>query len=385
MRFGLLLSLFLIGCANSTNKCGDKVLLVWPDAAGAYGFQEVHIETLSSPYEVKGPAAEVYYEPSFTSAGFEGRVAQPQLTNSDGVCVPTDTGSAFSLAAYAVMERLQKFENQIGTASQVSWPRKIGVDFHMQGKSIDTENNAHYFGDPDVMAVVPYTRSDLPIALNHGIMAHEHFHAHFHRHVIMPLNISMPTVQSGQIFPPVEFEFKVTPESTSALTVNNAILRAWNEGLADFFAGIFTGRANFFTDSLPGAARTRSLDLPLSRLATAGDFEASANDLAAHGLSLEEGLTPYAYGQGARIARLMYRLAHSGVAQPEMFLSNVMKQLEKLPGRLSSNYGRDILEPDSLMQPLLNGMTLNPEACGYLAATLGKNALVKGFGSCAGF
>lgn len=391
MRLGLLLSLFLIGCANSTNKCGDTVVLLWPDAKGAYSFQEVLLSTLKSPYELKGSAAEVYYEPSFTDSGFEGEVARPRLTNSDGVCVPTDVGSSMSLTAYAIMERLQQFENILGTSSQLSWPRQMGVEFHITGDEIDVHNNAHYYGQQDVMGVVPYTQSNLPVTLNHGILAHEHFHAHFQSQVIAKINVSMPMIVAAEklFYPAGVFGLKPTVEDLSAdfrspLGLNNYILRSLNEGLADFFGAIFTGRADFFSDSMPETRGYRSLDLPLAPLADSGQFQDFANHIIPQPGQISRSMTSLAYEQGTFIARLFYKLSQSGVLSPNEFLAHVMQRLDQLPAAVTPEYSTSVLEPDSLVSVLLSGMPLNATACADLRKTVGKNAMTKGFAKCSG-
>lgn len=66
-------ALMLSACANSPqDECGGRVLMLWPNESGSYSFQEIQLSTLNSPYELKGSAAEVYYENGVSDGGFAG-------------------------------------------------------------------------------------------------------------------------------------------------------------------------------------------------------------------------------------------------------------------------------------------------------------------------
>ncbi|MBX3022592.1 MAG: hypothetical protein KF799_13045 [Bdellovibrionales bacterium] len=386
MRFGLLLSLFLIGCANAEHKCGDKALLLWPGETGTYKFKEVSLGTLSDPYKLSGPAARVYYEAGFDQNGFVGDVAQPSLTNSNGVCVPTDAGSSIALTAYAIMDRLLAFDTRLGVAAQLSWPRKVGVEFHMRGDPIDTANNAHYFGDQDAIGVVPFSRPGLPVALNHGIVAHEHFHAHFQSQVIAKLNHMVPQNQSVDHVHAAST--KVTTDDLgqdirSPLGLNNYILRGWNEGLADFYGSVFTDRPDFFVESM-SSSEHRRVDLEPRRLATAADFQFLANTVFQKTGESDRLLTSYAYQQGTQIGRLMYHLAFATELSAEQFLTLVMNRLSKIPEAIGPDYARVIMEPDAIVSILLSDLRMTAKACARLRDTVQKNTLRKGFPQCSG-
>src|SRR5690606_7976149 len=92
-----LLFLSLCGCAGSlTGECGDKFILLWNGE-----FREVQVTTLASPYELRGAAAEIYYNAPIRYEGYTGRVARPKLSRTgDGVCVPLDVNSSMALTVY---------------------------------------------------------------------------------------------------------------------------------------------------------------------------------------------------------------------------------------------------------------------------------------------
>jgi len=111
-----ILLLATVGCANNSHdQCGNKVLLLWPTASNEFKFREIEFTTLKSPYELKGSAAEVFYEGRVTDSGYDGSVARPRLTRAKGgLCVPTDAGSSMALTAYKHFENLQIFDRSLG-------------------------------------------------------------------------------------------------------------------------------------------------------------------------------------------------------------------------------------------------------------------------------
>lgn len=372
MRFALALSLFLIGCANAHDRCGGKYLIPWPNAEGRYTFQEVPLTTLPNPYRLSGEAAEVYSENVLTNEGFNGPVAEPHFTRSGDVCVPTDTASSATVSAYAQMEKLYDFERALGSAGQIKWPRKVGVNVHLTGRPIDVVNNAHYYGEQDAMALVPYDRADLPTTFNLGIVAHEHFHAHFQAMVYDVFNASLKVIVSVEkLFLPDAIAFRASAEDLTRSDPNtprgrnNYVLRGWNEGLADFFAAIYTGSPDFFAASLPEYGPRRHLNLPLARL---GPSRAYYEDT---------------YGQGALLARALFAIAHKADRPPEAVLRLVLERLPDLPRALMSTYGQTPFEADAVLPILLRGLTIKRPLCDVLKQVMSGEALKKGFAACA--
>src|ERR1700722_16664500 len=96
----ILLSLVLAGCSHSGGGGDTKFLLPWQDDNGQYGMREVTIATLASPTELRGEAAEIYFQNDFGAAGFKGSIAQPHVTKSGDVYVPLDSDSAMAIAVY---------------------------------------------------------------------------------------------------------------------------------------------------------------------------------------------------------------------------------------------------------------------------------------------
>ena len=221
------------------------------------------------------------------------------------------------------------------------------------------------------------------MALNHGVVAHEHFHAHFQSQVIQFLDEALNKNDSFNTFfsPIYFFSGQGHPTVTNLdgwdmrtpLGLNNFILRGWNEGLADFFASIYTGQPDFFAASLPVEAHGRDVSLPVARLPTAFEFTE---------LSKRPDFKSQVYGQGAFLARLMYRLAYSGSEPAERTLERVLKNLNRLPKQILPDYQRRVLEFDEIVPALLSGFRPNQKGCATLQLGLSEQLVQKNFPEC---
>ncbi len=363
----ILISLALVGCTQNA-KPGDEstYLLPWPNAQGVYEPREITLSTLASPYEAKGAAAEVHFQGVLGDKGFTGAVARTHLTKAGHVYVPLDAESGLVLSVYAQFERLYQYELALGTANQLSWPRQVGVEFVLNVSEGDAHNNAHYFQNADAIGLLPYSLDRVPFALNHGIVAHEHFHAHFQHEVLNPLE---------------SFETKRTPDNLdphSARQLNNIVLRAWNEGLADLFAAIYVGRADFFSNSVPQLARARSLSEDLIPFWTAEDLRQRST---AEVLS-EDQLMGLAYSQGTALARLLFRRAIRDPESPQKFIARILQRLKNIPAQISMGLALEVMEFDVIVPILLDGLDPDREACADLRATISKTTLLRSFAKC---
>lgn len=407
MRIGSLLAglamvgVGLVGCGNPQDSCGNKGLVLWPgQSAGEYSFQEVPLRTLRDPYQLKGAAAEIYYESLIGPKGYEGSVVHPRYTRANGVCVPTDAGSSMAVALYAQFERIMDFEDRNGVLDMLSWPRKVGLDIHMRSADGHTHNNAYYIAHADAIAVLPYDGQGVPLALNQGIMAHEHFHGHFQKQVIAALDARLNLNNNAYdsfFYPglaPVGAKATVddveNPDLTSARGLNTFVLRAWNEGLADLYGAIYTSNPNFFDDSPGLSDKFRALNQPLVRFMSAESFPKEVNKVIekgrveGRGKFLASSLVAYSYQQGSVLARLMYRVAMSGAESPEAFLVHILRRLKDIPNEIAANYETQVMEFEEVPRILLKDFPLNAASCQALRLSLSDVAFRKGFAKCGG-
>lgn len=378
----------LVGCADANNKCGNKVLALWPTESGEYTFQEIILSTLNDPYSLSGGAAKIYYESMIGGNGYTGKVAQPRYTRTGDLCVPMDAASSMAVSLYAQFERIMQFENRNGTLDMLTWPRRVGLDIHVRSTEGMTHNNAHYFGQGDSIAVLPYNLEGVPLGLNPGVMAHEHFHGHFQRQVISVTNAQLaPAFDVESLFyssfAPNQVSAKPTVEDVDRADLNTArglnafVLRAWNEGLADLYGAIFSGNPRFFDESLPALKDARALTSKITPFMSAYVLQFNARKIVQ-----PKDLVGVSYTQGAYLARLMYAVANSGVETPEKFLVHVMRRLKDIPPAIVPQYDTQVLEFEAVVPILLNGFPLNKMSCGALRRSLSKETMNKSFAPC---
>jgi hypothetical protein len=376
-----------VGCANNpSDDCGGSVLLLWPTAAGDFKFREIQLPTLKSPTELKGAAAEVYYDARITERGYEGPVARPSLTRTNGnVCVPMDAQSSMALTTYAHVERLYFFDQKLNVADQLSWPRKVGVDIRLLGGEGISHSNAHYFARIDAMAVVPYRQEGLPLSLNPGIIAHEHFHAHFQSQVNNPINQAIASVISIEEFfyagffgnkPTVE-ELEARPQSVEAL--NKFVIRSWNEGLADFYGAVYSQQADFFSASLQKLGPLRDLAGPLQLLKTGQELVRQAGSFD----PAQRSIVSTSYQQGTLLARLMYKIVQSGSVSSEDLLKMILQRLSKISDMASPIFATRVMDFEDAVPLLIEGVKLNAEGCKAASSALSKSVMLRSFPQCA--
>ncbi len=387
----LLLGIFC-GCAKKETQ-PTTFLLPWMQPNGTYELTEVTLMTLKTPHEMSGTAAQVWVAPQLTTSGFGGPIARPRLTKSGNVYIPIDAQSSLAVVMYAQLERLLLFEQKLGTAQHLKWPRRAAVELPVPGQTGSATNNAHYFPTLDVIGILPFSISTgVPLSLNHGIVAHEHFHAHFQAAVLAPLQKSIPTRNPsldwlldhqhlGTTVMATDFIFNSAggmPYDISIL--NEVVLRAWNEGLADLFASNYTGQADFFTPSLPEQKGKRALTEALSPLASAADLRARALEVPTYRFGE---LLGFAYQQGTALAKLLYRIKKHEAIDSIAFQRFITERLRtRVLPLAAANYRDNIMDFDAIVPVLLEELQLTRQSCDALEAVVTKNVYVKNFAGC---
>lgn len=244
----LFLGITLAACEKDHQSGPITYLLPWPGQDGEYRMQEVELHTIRYADRLEGAAAKIYLKSGIKDGDFQGEVARPRLIKkSKRRYVAADYESAMAIAVYAHYERFMMWDKELGIDSDLSWPRKVGIEMNMRTKTGDREhNNARYVAKWDVTLVAPTSVDGLPMALNGGVLAHEHFHAHFHARAIRYLqeNWSAGSDLSGN-------EIRDT---------NVYLIRSWNEGLADFWGYLYTRDPRFMVKTFVREYHVRQLD-----------------------------------------------------------------------------------------------------------------------------
>lgn len=373
----LVLTFALTSCKAAKHEGETRYLLLWPTADGTYKLQEITLSTLSSPYELKGAAAEIYFETALHGDGFQGAIAKPHVTRAGDVYIPQDIESSIAITAYAHFEKLYLYDQQMGFANRLSWPRKVGVEIHLSEEAASTHNNAHYFSSSDSIALLPFSLDNgVPMGMNLGVTAHEHFHAHFQKRVMDPLNALLAQKglnQSADKFSGLDF--------AEAVSRNNVVVRGWNEGLADFYASVYSGFPDFFRASLPSVGMERTLEGRLSPFVTGDELREYVEKPSVN----ERLILSKTYSQGTVLARLLRKISQSRNEPPAAFLARIMARMDNLPQALANDYLRGGISFDAIVPVLLEGEELNVAICQDLILTLKSETYSRSFSACGQF
>jgi hypothetical protein len=240
-----------------------KFLLPWPDANGDYHLQEVQINTLEDLSRMEGKYGKIRYNQSSDRVAPEAHFMQ----TASGVYIPKDTTSQQMAGIYGHIEKLSELENSLGFEGILPRPRFVSIESNIvDSKGSRQMDNATYFGKLDVVAIVPNTSRTLPISLNGGIVAHEHFHAIFFHLVLSRLTDEVAGVRQNvhddytEQKPDPRQRLEFQQEGGSPVFVDETrrdktyfsqiLLGGLNEGLADFWAWYYTSDGNFLEKSL---------------------------------------------------------------------------------------------------------------------------------------
>lgn len=305
---GISLVASLIGCSREpeTNKVSGDVKTRIPVAAegGSYSLQEVTLQGVTSLYELGGDFAKFYIYPAVSNNKLQGTQPKTRFLKAGDLYIPEDELSQQMAVIYHHLQKLATLDNELGAVGVNTWPRDVGVSVRYRRDNRFDSNNAFYDGTIDAILVVPYTQSHLPIAVNAGILAHEHFHSLYYKLVeknmfdrdSKPLHGKKVREEVLGVVDGGMNISKVQPVDSDVEKYHKIFSRGLNEGLADFWAWIYTGDPDFLQQSLPSEKSGRTLNL-------------NEKEVEAYKFPNQEDLW-------ARIDNSMYRFDHEGKRNP---------------------------------------------------------------------
>jgi hypothetical protein len=278
----------LFSCAKKSDvneAQGDlSVQIGVQQSASAYTLQVVTLKGIEKLNEVAGQFARFFYSPGSTATSLTGTAPHAEFIHSGRFFVPSDNLSMQMAAIYFHLQSLAAFDKEVGADGVNRWPRAVGLETQIlnggDGANLQ-QNNAFYNGQTDSMMFVPFTGNNLPIAVNAGIIAHEHFHSLFYKTVIrvafQAQKLSSPSASiHEEAQQPLNAKTGV-PAGPVAVSdkeriqmFNETFLRGINEGLADFWGWVYTDDPEFMRWSLPDFQADRTLKLSLNSV---GSFE----------------------------------------------------------------------------------------------------------------
>lgn len=333
------------------------IQMPWPDANGSYSLQAVAVPTLANVKTMQGAAATIKIH-----GGPNGPLPDAKfIVDDEGVLIPGDFMTLQMSVAYAHLEKLMFLEQRLGLSRLLPWPRKVTIEYPMLDEAgAAVSDNAFYYPTWDSLVLLPYRRRELPISINAGILAHEHFHALFQHTLgraaaaatldaLEPSWADLPAVSCGDDMKRdvgARALGKPTPTKTAMV-----IMRALNEGLADFWGWYYTRDENFIVHSLPQVASVRRVSSQVKLLPDEKFFDAISR------VDDNRTLLAAAYCLGTYFSRFARTLAnHEGADE---VAGRLLRNLSSL-GRQASL----TVKPDLLLSLLFDdaiGMT--PARC----------------------
>ncbi len=300
----------------------------------AYSLKVVTLENIYSTSELKGRFAQFFYAPSSNQTGLSGiNPVSFFLKTADGIYLPKNENTAFMATIYYHVQNLKKMSDLAGF-SLADKPTSIGLSTQVADESLKV-NRAFYDGARDSILIVPYTQKELPIAVNSGILAHEYFHSLFYKTVLeASLKASEKKLsKSLQVhLEDAKSLFEIENVEEASMTVeelsNKIYLNSLNEGLADFWAWLYTGDVNFLKWSLPDFSQDRRLNVK-PKVIDYKNFQGSI------------------YENGTQFARLLKSIADDG-NEPQKMSVMIKEFLVQLSGEFFQLKSNETLNSNSL-------------------------------------
>lgn len=346
------------------NRGPKKFLIPWPDSSGEYRLQEVEINTLEDMSRMEGKYGKIRYNQSSDRVAPEAQFMQ----TPSGVYIPKNTNSEQMVGIYGHIEKLSELEDRLGFDGVLPRPRFVSIESNIvDSKGSRQLDNATYFGQMDLVAIVPNTSRTIPISLNGGIVAHEHFHALFFHLVLRQL--SADVVGSHNAHDDYATEKKsvlelqeddnspwVDETKRDKTYLSEMLLSGLNEGLADFWAWYYTSDGKFLEKSLTYKSLAKRRVLSESKpLPGQIFFHRRAN------VNPEEFASTVGYELGTRYASLMRALAEA--EGKEKIAKLMVSALGDFSPTWQNQFQSGNLSPNTWLKTLLRSETPNEARC----------------------
>ncbi|WII73110.1 hypothetical protein QJS83_04390 [Bdellovibrio sp. 22V] len=325
----ILISGLVGACApqsDSGQEAGTvRILAPTANTKGSYSLGFLDLKGLKDLQTMAGEFARFFIAPKIVNKRLHGEAPHTRfIRNSDGNYIPANELTQQMVTVYAHMQKLAELDTELGAEGVNTWPRDIGVAVRVKGRN--GANNAYYDGETDSMLFVPYNQQNLPIAINAGILAHEHFHSLFFKLVMKDLPFKGNAHNRKDFFEEVQEddfmirERRILPIIKGAKEIDPTIMhfyyhvalsRGLNEGLADFWGWMYTGDPDFIAQSLPSEKSLRSLhvDGDVNELPTSESIQAALRIYFSAGdkEKFRDYSIGYSYSLGTQFSRVLKR------------------------------------------------------------------------------
>lgn len=246
----------MAACVDKPKTGQYKVKIPVENSLGGYTLQIVDLPTLEKPETVESSIIKVRLNTRVYKEGVDDQIPKAQfILTKDNVIIPKDVVTAQLFSLYKAMEDLYFFDIKVGVSSHLKYPRVVSL----QTKSFESiqsgENNARYDRQSDRINIFITTQDKiLPLSFYKSIIAHEHFHAIFHAITKSELAILGSSKVERNLF-------RLSNNYSDLDLTNINGYKKWNfmfvdmleEGLADFWSHIITGKVSLYPIEIVGS------------------------------------------------------------------------------------------------------------------------------------
>ncbi|MFP5519590.1 MAG: hypothetical protein ACLGGX_06780 [Bdellovibrionia bacterium] len=270
-------ALALVACGESSQNAtvsGDvSVQVPWAENTAKPQLKDKTLLGLESLETLNGRYVKFMVHPKEASSGeINGQDLKAQFEKIGSKFIPKDALSAQLAAVYVHFQKLHQLDASLGIAENLTWPRRVAVvTVNRSGET----NNAFYEGDGDLYVFLPYQNSEMPLTVNGGVVAHEHFHAHFFQLITKQLKQhGINPFELIKTESPLKNSVKESKQREQEALLGNLkleeyekwiyqaiLLRGLNEGLADYWGYLYSSDEDFLKRSLPRMGSNRSLKM----------------------------------------------------------------------------------------------------------------------------
>lgn len=402
-RIGLFVSIAVafISCTQplSQNASGDiKIEIPLQTKTGVYELQEVQLQDIHSLRSMRGDYAEFFVSPQIISGSIEGSTFEGRFAKMGDRWVARDVISMTAATIYFHLQQLRKMDLNLGLGQLRAQKQQVALSALILEGSERVYNNAMYEAQSQALLFVPFTGDELPISVNSGILAHEHFHSLFDPLVFQRLkqvgfiaryqSATAHPAQSEQMLSSIfglalpsdadlflHQQKPQTPEQeeNQLRSAAHALwLKSINEGLADVWGWAYTGDPDFIALSLPSQKDFRTLSaFSTVELPNKGTLRFWAQRIS-DSKNPTELLNERGYIMGTQWARFFKRYAELLDAnKPQKIQPLILNLLQTMTDRLVELDSKDIFNPLNFVMDFSQAQTeQSKEACEWLVRGL---------------
>ena len=303
--------------------------------------ENIKLHGIHNLQKVSGDSAQFLMYPQLKGLEIRGLPPEAKFVRNDrGVFSPLNFLTAQMFSLYAHLERLLKLDEKLGVRPQLGARTVLITSLEESSSLVD---NAFYKADIDALIFIPYSQEGVPLSVNPGVIAHEHFHAQFHRRfylplvqkkvlspvLLKPLEGSSPSRSSG----PEQITFQKL--STREQDYFRIFIQGLNEGLADIWGWVYTGQSNFLAMSLPQVGSSRDIKPRLQPDSRVFPFKTKCSvfrdlgqieALSQSSLKQNQFILGSAYSLGTEFARMFYLAAQ--ISREDRKISSAQARLD---------------------------------------------------------